>query len=177
MNRGDIKLVIYQSYVRKMLNYDEDTGVLSWKVSPARRVKVGDVVGYINSDGYVGISIKNNTYRAHRIIWMYVYGEFPSKDIDHINGNRSDNRLFNLRLASSSDNAKNRKITSKNTSGFKGVSYHKTKKKWCAQCQSNGKSHYLGQFDTAEKASAAYQAFAASLHGEFYSQFTNKENI
>lgn len=167
---------INQSYLKEMLEYNQDTGVLSWKVSPARRVKVGDAVGYITNEGYIGITIKSKTYRAHRIIWMYVYGGFPQKQIDHINGDRSDNRLCNLRLATSSDNAKNRKITSKNTSGFKGVSFRKANKKWYAQCQANGIIHHLGYFDTAETASDAYQQFAASLHGEFYSPFISKES-
>ena len=107
--------------------------------------------------------------KAHRLAWFFVYGEWPQKQIDHINGNKSDNRISNLRLATASQNLSNKGITKSNTSGYKGVSFNRTKKKWMASIKVNKKSINLGYFLTPEEASEAYKAAAIKHHGEFAS--------
>lgn len=94
-------------------------------------------------------------------------GENSQKQIDHINGNRADNRWLNLREADSCQNRQNMKRSSRNTSGFKGVSWHERGQKWMAQIACRGGREHLGLFDTIEAAYAAYCAAAKRLHGEF----------
>ena len=94
-------------------------------------------------------------------------GAWPEKHIDHINGDPADNRWINLREATISQNCQNRRKPNTNTSGIRGVSWHKTQRKWCANIKLAGKAYYLGSFDTKDAAGAAYAAASANLHGEF----------
>ena len=141
-----------QTIVKERLDYDPDTGVVRWKVSPARRVKIGDVAGYMSNTGYINIEIFSKAYRLHRVIWLMVYGSFPDHVIDHINGNRSDNRLVNLRAATNKQNGENQCLQVNNSSGFRGVSWHSSTNKWQARVCHHRSSYYLGTFDTAEEA-------------------------
>jgi hypothetical protein len=153
--------------LRSLLDFEPQTGALTWKLSVAPKVRVGSVAGKMNSGGYRLIGIRGKQYRAHRVAWAISYGEWPPRNIDHINGRPGDNRLCNLRLATFTENAMNRGPAPNNTSGYKGVSFHKAAKKWCAQISSQGRTEYLGLFTTPEKAHAAYCAAAKELHGEF----------
>ena len=105
--------------LRKMLNYDPETGQLIWSIQPSRSVKAGDVAGNINSKGYSTIGIRGEVYKTHRIVWLYTTGNWPIGLIDHINGNKSDNRFTNLRDIGAEGNSQNvRKPSKRNKSGL-----------------------------------------------------------
>ena len=110
-----------QKRVRELLDYDLETGLLTWKVNKQRRVKVGDVIKSVNGAGYVQLAIGSKTYLAHRVIWLWRYGYFPENQVDHINRVKADNRLCNLREVSRSCNLQNSCVSTRNTSGVKGV--------------------------------------------------------
>ena len=159
-------------FVRELFDYDADAGILRWKYRKDVRSQcnshyAGTVAGSINSYGYRIIKIKGRCYSAHRLVWFHVTGQWPVKEIDHINIIKDDNRFVNLREATRSQNVRNLPISSKNTSGFKGVSWRKKQGKFCAKIKTNGKNHHLGYFITPEDASTAYQDAAKRLHGEF----------
>lgn len=153
--------------LRELFGYDPDTGVMRWRVSTNSRVVVGQEAGCVNGGGYIVVSVDGRLYRAHRLIWLYVYGRWPGTDIDHIDGDPQNNRLTNLREATVSQNQANARRRANNTSGFKGVNFHKRGRKWQARIRVNGKSLYLGFFDSREAAHAAYVAAARELFGEF----------
>lgn len=158
-----------QDRVRELLDYDPLSGNFTWRKRTSNRIKVGEVAGVRAGNGYVYIALDNYRLLAHRVVWFYVHGEWPKEQLDHINRDRSDNRLANLRLASMSENACNGVLRSTNTSGFRGVSLdkRKTKKKWLAQIVKDGKQHSLGYFLTKEEAYDAYREAAQRLHGAF----------
>ncbi|MFZ2541849.1 MAG: HNH endonuclease [Gallionella sp.] len=160
--------MLTQTRLKQLLDYNPETGVFTRRVVISNRTKVGDVAGTLNAKGYIIIRVDGKQYLAHRLAWLCAQGEFPPNEIDHINGIKTDNRICNLRAATRSENAMNQNMNARNTSGFKGVSWSKLRQKWYAHCQVNGKKHYLGCFDTAEKASAIYEQFATIRHGEFY---------
>ena len=125
--------MISANTLRELLDYNPDTGELTWRVSPRANVEAGSIAGSVRDDGYRSVVIGRKAYKAHRLIWMYVYGEFPNGEIDHINRDRDDNRIDNLREVSRSMNQYNAGIRSDNKSGFKGVSYSKSKCRWIAK--------------------------------------------
>lgn len=150
--------------VRELLNYDQETGVFTWRVYRASNAKIGDVAGTYDAEGYRQIRIAKRGYKSHRLAWLYVYGKWPIGDIDHINRNTSDNRIANLREATRSENLQNTGLHPKNTSGLKGVSWHKSAKKWRARITANGIEVGLGLFKTPEAAYSAYCDAAANMH-------------
>jgi hypothetical protein len=148
--------MITQQQLKDLLAYDLETGIFHWKVKPSKRFPAGMQAGS-NVHGYIRIHIKGKLYGAHRLAWLYVYGHHPSDQIDHINGNPSDNRISNLREADSVQNAQNRRRPQKNNStGLLGVAYDKTKNRYRARIYINGKRTYIGKFKTPEEAHAAY---------------------
>lgn len=158
--------------LRSCLSYDPATGVFTWQkeawlMSGFQVVKIGDVAGSLNGKGYWRVNIEGRTYQAHRLAWYYVYGEWPKGIIDHVNGIKTDNRIGNLRTATASQNTCNSKLSCKNTSGRKGVTWNKSSKKWQAHIKVNRKTIYIGVFDTVEKAHAAYCTAAIEHHGAF----------
>jgi hypothetical protein len=118
--------------------YVHHTRVNSWNSRNANRL-----ISTIDSKGYVFCSVLGKQYRAHRVAWLLVYGEWPDV-IDHINGVRTDNRLINLRSVNSHTNHLNQKLNSKNTSGVSGVYFNKNKGIWCAQMKFKGRTYHLG---------------------------------
>lgn len=122
-----------QERLKEILHYNSDTGVFTRLVSSTNRVKVGDMAGSLKKDGYLTITIKTDAYLAHRLAWLYIYGYFPEYGIDHINRNPSDNRIINLREVSQTCNTRNCGNRKHNTSGVKGVGWHKQSKKWRAR--------------------------------------------
>lgn len=159
---------ITQQQLQELLSYDPLTGDFTWKVSPPYKKLIGKKAGSFDDDGYRQIKINKRGYRAHRLAWLYVYGSFPEFLIDHLNGIKSDNRIKNLRVATSSENMRNQTKHSDGESGFKGVTFHKQANKWQAACWANGKQRYLGLYSDALTASLAYDAFALQHHGEFF---------
>lgn len=161
------RLTISQERLKDVLDYNPHTGVFTWKVRTSNRVKVGDVAGDIESNGYLRISIDGNRFRAHRLAIIYVYGDNYYEQVDHINHVRTDNRISNLRVATHSQNNWNQQLQIKNTSGIKGVYWDKSRKKWSAYCCVMGKRHMLGRFSDIKLAENAVKNFRAKMHGEF----------
>lgn len=143
--------------LRELLDYSSETGLFTWKVD-RRRARAGAVAGRRHPNGYTYITVDYQHYRAHRLAWLWVFGVWPNGDIDHINRERSDNRISNLRSVTKSENQQNRSINSNNKSGFMGVSWHGKSLRWQAHIRTNGKSRNLGTYLTPEAASAAYIA-------------------
>jgi hypothetical protein len=152
--------------LRELLIFVPETGLFYWKVDRPP-VRAGVVAGGLNGRGYIQICIDKHLYLAHRLAWLYMTGEWPPADIDHENLNRSDNRWTNLRDATRSQNGANQGIRSDNTSGFKGVFWCTTRKRWLATLNIDGKQKTLGRFDTPEAAADAYAAAARKHFGEF----------
>ncbi len=152
--------------LREVLSFDSSTGAMCWSKPPSpSRVKPGQVAGSVAKSGYLTIRIDRTLYLAHRLAWLYVHGEWPTQKIDHINGDKHDNRIANLRLATDRVNAQNvRKPQANNTSGFLGVTFCRWTNRWLAQIQTGGKHHNLGRFDTPELAHAAYLQAKRRLH-------------
>jgi hypothetical protein len=158
---------ISHSVLKELLDYNPKTGLFHWIVARPK-VKVGAIAGsFRHRKGYVIIEIYSQGYAAHRLAWFYMTSNWPIDQIDHINGNRSDNRFENLREANASQNRWNRKGANK--TGFKGVRKHPwlKYKPYEAQIQINGKVTSLGCFPTAEEAHEEYKKAAIKYHGDF----------
>jgi hypothetical protein len=136
-------------YVNRLFNYNQFTGILTWKIKKANRIKVGHPVGFYDTGGYLRVWVNSKTYSLHRIAWIIMAGSWPDFQIDHINGVRDDNRWENLRSVTAHENSKNQAKPKNNTSGFIGVSYLKLNKKYAAYIRINGKKKHLGYFDNA----------------------------
>lgn len=134
----------------ELLEYDPDTGIFTWRVDRKRLAKAGSIAGSINGSGYRQISVDGKLYLAHRLAWFYCFQEWPENNIDHINGIRSDNRLYNLQDVPQNKNIQkaNKKLSS---SGFRNV--RKISNKYQAHIKVNGKTIHLGMFDSGEEAS------------------------
>ena len=144
--------------LRELLHYEPETGIFTRKVSTAHNVKVGDVAGSQDRHGYLRIMVQSRRYKAHRLAWLYVYGEWPTDQIDHINRIRADNRIANLREVTNKQNLQNAGKSSHNTSGHTGVYWYKRDSKWVAHIRHNHKLIHLGYFNTIEEAIAARKA-------------------
>lgn len=153
--------------LRELFEYDPTTGVFTRLVYRSPNAKPGDIAGTPGKDGYVQIQIDGKLYKAHRLAWLYVKGEWPPHGVDHRDTIKSNNAWINLRAATPAQNAGNCGPRTSNTSGYKGVCRIKKNGKWMAQIQIGGRFNFLGYFETAEQAHAAY-CVAAELHfGEF----------
>ena len=148
------------------LNYNAKTGSFVWKVK-TKTYNTGDIAGKANCRGYVSIWIGGKQYYAHRLAWAFCNGSWPIGDIDHVNEDKSDNRILNLRVASRSENMFNRGCNKNNTSGMKGVVFCKKTNRWRAQMMVNRKSVNIGRFKTIEAAANAYMLKAQEIRGEF----------
>lgn len=159
-----------QNELKSLFSYDEETGLFTRLISKNGKDKVGDIAGTVSkSMGYRIISIMNKKYQAHRLVYLYVYGYLPDKQIDHINGIRHDNRLKNLREADFSENAQNRKnYVSLAKSGLIGA-HTKTDRPgiyFSCICINNKKIN-LGTFKSAQEAHEAYKAKRKEIHPFF----------
>ena len=153
--------------LKKLLAYDANTGLIFWRVDRPLR-KAGSQAFINNANGgYLCGTVNNKTRLAHRVAWALHYGEWPDLHIDHINGDRKDNRIINLRLATIGENLRNKPVGDKNKSGFKGVSWDKAKGRWRASISLNKKHKHLGYFSDPMEAHSAYCMEAERLHGEF----------
>jgi hypothetical protein len=151
--------------VREVFAYNPEVGLLVRRLS-SKRNRRGKAVGE-HATRYIMVDIDKQRYLAHRLIWFYVYGEWPNGYLDHVNGNPADNRLCNLRLATNSQNQANRGAPKNNTSGFKGVSWHAQAKKWRASIEVRGEKIELGEFHDFEMACNVYAKAASEHFGEF----------
>ena len=149
--------------LRELLTYNPETGAFRHRII-RRGVTCGSVAGSDNGRGYLRISVDGIGYRAHRLAWLYVYGVWPADQLDHINGDQSDNRIVNLREASPDQNQQNRTISKYNKCGIPGVSWDKTAGKWRAAIKVKGKYKSLGRFDSLEAAAKARADGKAKYH-------------
>jgi hypothetical protein len=160
--------ILTQSYLKELFNYDPDTGNLIWKASRGR-IKINSIAGYLMPTGYIRIGINYKHYYAHQLIWLWCKGILP-KELDHINNNKSDNKLSNLRLCNRIQNQRNTKAYKNNSTGYKGVYFFY--KKFRARLFYNGKHINLGGFNTAKEAHLAYCKKGKELYGEFFNDGT-----
>lgn len=156
--------MIDHAYVLDVFDYNPDTGVLlrKFKNGSTRKMKP------TGPDRSIRARLFGKDIRGHRLIWFYVHGTWPDLFIDHINGDPSDNRLCNLRLATDAENKRNVGKRSHNTSGVKGVTWDKVNNKWLSHATYNGKGFNLGRYTNIEDAAAAYRSFAKANYGVFY---------
>jgi hypothetical protein len=154
--------------LKELLSYDCDTGVFRWRCNRGGTARAGSVAGNLRDfDGYIQIKIDRRLYLAHVLAMLWINGTWPSEDVDHINGIRSDNRLTNLRTATTAQNVFNQGMRSDNKSGMKGVCWLKKNRKWRAQIQANGRKYHVGLFDSVQDAARAYDAKAVEIFGQF----------
>lgn len=154
--------------LREVLHYSPETGAFTWRVTLSSRAPAGERAGTVNSYwGYVLIRVDRARYFAHRLAWFYMTGGWPSSRIDHRDTDRANNAWANLRLATLSQNGGNSRRARNNTTGFKGVSFHKASGKFRACIRVDFRQKSLGYFTTAEDAHAAYCKAAKVVFGEF----------
>ena len=147
---------ITHSDLREQLDYVQDTGLFFWKKAKSK-IRVGNQAGSLHWRGYVAVYVSGHSYLAHRLAWFYVHGEWPTHGIDHINGNRADNRLVNLRDVTQKENMQNRRLPKKNrVEGMLGTHWNPRIKKWHATLCVDGKNKHLGLFATTEQAHEVY---------------------
>lgn len=161
------KVDLSAQQVRELFEYSPETGALTWRVTPRRsKLKPGDKAGCVAPDGYIVVGINSGHYKAHRLAWLHTHGEWPAHHLDHINGDRTDNRLCNLRAACGSMNAHNVHGASKRSkSGLLGV--RKYGKKWRSAIMIDGRVQHLGTFETPEKAHETYLEMKRRHHFGF----------
>ena len=153
--------------LRELVTYDPDTGIMSSRVKRHGK-NPGDRLGSITSTGYLVTQIEGYKTSIHRFIWLYMYGRLPFGETDHINGNRLDNRLPNLREVPGTFNQQNRATPRRGSKvGYIGVSLAPYKKKYRAQIEVNGKGRSLGFYATAEEAHAAYLEAKRKMHAGY----------
>lgn len=152
--------------LRSLLDYKSETGELVWKRRRGRGCRgdlVGKRAGSWHKDGYLHVSVLNSKYLAHRLVWLHVTGVWPSGEIDHINGIRSDNRIENIRDVSKGVNQQNQR-SGKGAQKALGVDFYKAAGKFRARIKANGKTLSLGHFDTKDEAANAYIKAKRELH-------------
>jgi len=144
--------------LRELLHYNPETGVFTWLVLPKKAwVKPGSIAGGIGGFGYTTIKINGTGYRASRLAWLYMTGEWPEHHIDHVDRDRSNNRWSNLRSATVKQNHENRNVYAKSESGHSGVTLDRTRTpvRWLARIKHNGVHMHIGRFERLEDAIAA----------------------
>lgn len=144
-------------------SYDQYTGIVR-SASNRRNVHIGDIVGSKDRQGYLVTTLFKRPVKLHRLAWLLTYQEWPNGQIDHINGDKSDNRIANLRVVTNSENKQNLTLSVANTSGHLGVSFHKASGKWRSTIKINGKSRHLGLYETVDLATRSYKDAKEKLH-------------
>lgn len=156
--------MITQELVKYLFEYR--SGFLYWAVANSPRVKVGELAGSVNSDGYSHIQINGSKYKTHRLIFLLHHGYLP-ETVDHIDGDTTNNRVENLRVASTPQNQHNARRRLDNSSGVKGVSWHSPLNKWRVQIQTNRVKKHIGYFDDLELAELVAIEARDKYHKEF----------
>ncbi len=163
-----IKTYPSQQTIKEYFTYCAQTGNLIWKKKPGPKINIGSVAGYRTNAGYIRVELQDEAYMVHRLIYIYHHGDIPhGYVVDHIDGYKSHNFIDNLRLATSSNNAHNRKTPSNSSTGQKGVYWETDRNKWTAKVTVDGRMKRIGRYKTFEEAVAAYQNNLANYVGEF----------
>jgi hypothetical protein len=144
--------MLTQHELKTVLSYDPITGTFTWVRPASVRMKPGDQAGCVEPTGYVGMVVNYQRYRAHRLAWLYVYGVMPEGEIDHMDGDKSNNAITNLRVVTTKQNRENTGLQCNNTSGVRGVYWDKRREKWMARVQHHKKWIFLGRFDSIDQA-------------------------
>lgn len=154
---------------RSLFRYDAATGDLKWTIRKSGKIPADLTAGYLDEEGYRVVRVDGVNYRAHRVIWLIVFGKWPKAMLDHKNGDRSDNRLKNLREASNSQNQMNKVPKRGSQSGFKGVVVIRKPYglRYRPQIYESGKLRTFGLYRSAEEAHAVYQREAAARFRDF----------
>jgi hypothetical protein len=147
-----------QERLQEMFSYDPEVGLFVRRVRTSKSTHIGDIAGATTKNGYISISIGKVFYLAHRLAWKYVYGADPALFIDHMDGDRANNRITNLREVTKSENSRNMRkaLCSNKSTGLIGAYLHKGASKFHSQIKVNDEVVYLGQFDSAQEAHEAY---------------------
>ena len=170
--------ILTQELAKELLRYDDESGNLYWKARARMHFQTDRAcsmwnaryplaeAGHKGEDGYIVIGILSTLYKAHRVIYLMCQGILP-KEVDHIDGDKGNNRIANLRAASRRQNMANYSKPENNTSGYKGVSWSRSSRKWKAYIKVMDKQKHLGCFPCKIEAAKAYNAAANKYHGEF----------
>ena len=160
--------MITQDRIRELFDYNSDTGLFIRKIQSASRTKVGEKAGSVNSNGYIVMKVDGKAYKAHRLAWLWWHGEWPKDQVDHINGNKQDNRISNLRVVSNTENCQNvikaRKHSSLGKLGVKFDARPGRVKRYDARITVNGTRLHLGTFHTLDEAYDAYLKAKMKFH-------------
>ncbi len=176
MNRRPVDTIPSPQEVRSLLDYDPESGSLTWryreqlagtKAEGWNSRYVGKEAGYLAADGYIAVAIHRLRYPAHVLAWVITYGEWPAKSLDHINAVKVDNRIANLRLATTAENGWNAPVGARNTTGVKHVSWHRGARKWQVRVRANGRDYSYGVHEDFDLACVIAAEAAAKHHGEF----------
>lgn len=151
--------ILNQARLKELLDYSPDTGDFIWRVNRSRTAKANAPAGTKNNLGYIRIIVCGKQYAAHRLAWLYVHGQWPTSEIDHINQNKADNRIANLRQVTRSENCQN-----KSDATLPGITWHKPTAKWQARIKINQKLIHLGVFQDIEDAKAARKQAEQKYH-------------
>lgn len=160
------QIALSMETLKHRLLYNPETGVFTRNCLMAGS-SIGSVCGTLKPSGYVIVRVDGRLYRAHRLAWFYQYGEWPDGDVDHINRNRSDNRIANLRQSNRSENLCNSSIRSDNTSGVKGVHFNRINKTYTVKVQKSGAIFEKHGVKTLEGAASVAKCARLSMHGAF----------
>ena len=151
--------------VKQLFDYHSD-GYLVWKIKSSFRTNKGDKAGSVNSQGYEQVSYKAKKHKTHRLIVLW-HGFELGDEVDHIDGNKQNNKIENLRIVTKNQNQWNSKTRSDNKSGIKGVQWHKRDCKWSVSLRVNKKCHSFGYYDNLELAELVSQEARSLYHGEY----------
>lgn len=166
--------MLTQERLKEILHYNRHVGVFVWRDKTRPRTYGKTAGSAVKNKGYVKLHIDGKDYPAHRLAWMYVHGEFPDGQIDHTDGDKSNNLISNLRVVTQAQNSMNMKRNASNTSGIKGVCFCKEKGKWEAAISRGGKRVYREWFDTAAEAGLALKDKRSAIHAEYANDGTHK---
>lgn len=150
------KEILTAEEARRLLDYNPETGELTWRIRVSPAVLPGAKAGCLHNSGYAILKVKRKMYQAHRVAWLIAFGRWPLEVIDHINGVRNDNRLTNLRECAHFENMQNVPKSQGKSSKYLGVTFHKRHGKWSARVSLQGVRENIGYFETEGEAFAAY---------------------